>query len=54
MINYEDILIEMARTEREARERVIARIAAQQLGEAWDGLTERRAEERDTADRRVA
>ena len=43
-MTYEDIAIEMARTERELRERVIAKLAALQLGEAWIGLDDRRDE----------
>lgn len=34
----EDIAIEIARIEREARERVREKLAARQLGEAWVGL----------------
>jgi hypothetical protein len=37
---YEDVIIEMARIEREAREAVRRKIAARQLGEAWIGLNE--------------
>lgn len=51
---YEDIILEIARTERELRVRVLQKIAAQQLGEAWVGLDDRRAEERDGPDRRAA
>lgn len=53
-MNYEDVTIEMARIEREAYARVRAKIAAQQLGEAWVGLDDRRADERDERDRRAA
>jgi hypothetical protein len=35
---FDDIVIEVARIEREARERVRAKLAAQQLGEAWRDL----------------
>jgi hypothetical protein len=38
MLTYEDIILEMARTEREALEAVRRKIAARQLGEAWKGL----------------
>jgi hypothetical protein len=34
----EDIALEMARIEREARRAVLDKIAARQLGEAWAGL----------------
>jgi hypothetical protein len=53
-VHYEDIVIEMARTERELRARVIAKIAAQQLGELWIGLDDRRSEDRGQDDRRAA
>lgn len=43
-MHYEDIILELARIEREAYARVRAKIAAQQLGEAWIGLDDRRAE----------
>lgn len=43
-MHYEDITIELARTERELYARVCAKIAARQLGEAWEGLDDRRAE----------
>jgi len=35
---YDDIIIELARIEREALEAVRRKIAARQLGEAWEGL----------------
>jgi len=35
---YEDIVLELARIERRAYERVRERAAEQQLGEAWLGL----------------
>jgi hypothetical protein len=38
MCNYEDIILELARIEREALEAVRRKIAARQLGEAWKGL----------------
>lgn len=34
----EEITLEMARIEREARRAVLAKIASRQLGEAWIGL----------------
>lgn len=34
----EDVIIEVARIEREARERVREKLAARQLGEAWVDL----------------
>lgn len=34
----EDVVIEVARIEREARERVREKLAARQLGEAWVDL----------------
>jgi hypothetical protein len=39
-----DIDLEMAIMEREAYERVVAKMRASQLGEAWVGLDDRRAE----------
>ncbi len=38
---YEDIVIELARTERELTQRVERRIRQEQLGEAWDGIERR-------------
>ena len=38
MISFDDIVIEVARIEREARERVRAKLAKLQLGEAWVGI----------------
>ena len=35
---YDDIILEVARIEREARAAVLAKIASRQLGEAWKGL----------------
>lgn len=46
MINYEDVALEVARVEREARAVVCRKIAALQLGEAWTGLDDRRSEDR--------
>jgi hypothetical protein len=37
-MNYEDVILEMARIEREALEAVRRKIAARQLGELWKGL----------------
>lgn len=34
----EDIVLEIARIEREARRAVLTKIASRQLGEAWEGL----------------
>lgn len=53
MRNYEDIVLEVARIEREARAEVLRRIAARQLGEAWEGLDDRRVEPRIAPDRRA-
>jgi len=39
-----DLDLEMAIMEREAYERVVAKMRAEQLGEAWVGLDDRRAE----------
>jgi len=44
-MNPTDVLIEIARTNRELSERIAERMRAQQLGEAWDGI-ERRQEPR--------
>jgi hypothetical protein len=41
----EDIVIEVARIEREARERVRAKLATLQLGEAWVGISQAREDE---------
>ncbi len=38
----DDITLELARIEREAYRRIQAKIAAQQLGEAWIGLVDDR------------
>jgi hypothetical protein len=46
MINHEDILLDILRIEREARQNVLRKIAARQLGEAWVGIDTRRTEER--------
>jgi hypothetical protein len=35
---HEEILLDIARIEREARAAVLAKIAGRQLGEAWKGL----------------
>lgn len=40
MIDHEAILIETARTLRELEAQVVRRLAARQLGEAWEGLGE--------------
>jgi hypothetical protein len=54
MRNYEDVFLEVLRIEREAHERVLQKIAARQLGEAWIGISDdRRAEVRDEPDRRM-
>jgi hypothetical protein len=54
MRNYEDVFLEVLRIEREARERVLQKIAARQLGEAWIGISDdRRSEVRDEPDRRT-
>lgn len=37
-MHYEDALLEMARVQREAQARVVARIRSQQLGEAFRDL----------------
>ena len=37
-MSFDDIIIEVARIEREARERVRAKLAERQLGEAWVDL----------------
>jgi hypothetical protein len=48
----DDILLELARFEREARARVRQKIASQQLGEAWVGLPQQKdAEEKPSAPR---
>jgi hypothetical protein len=39
---YEEAFLEMLRTERELTERVVFKMASQQLGEAWVGLDDRR------------
>jgi hypothetical protein len=36
--NYEDIFLEGLRIEREARARVLHKLASRQLGEAWVGI----------------
>lgn len=55
MRNHEDVFLEVLRIEREARERVLQKIAARQLGEAWIGLDDnRRSEDRGQVDRRAA
>jgi hypothetical protein len=40
----EDIVLELARVEREALARVLAKIASRQLGEAWSDLKPQEAE----------
>lgn len=37
---YEDIILELARLEREAHERIRRKMASQQLGQAWIGLVD--------------
>lgn len=54
MRNHEDVFLEVLRIEREAREKVLQKIAARQLGEAWIGLDDRRSEDRGQVDRRAA
>lgn len=46
IMHLEDVLIEMARTERELRARVLVKLASQQLGEAWVDLVEPEVERR--------
>jgi hypothetical protein len=43
MYTYDDIILELARIEREAREAIRRKLAARQLGEAWKGLENDRA-----------
>lgn len=45
-MHREDVLIEIARTERELRARVLVKLSAQQLGEAWVDLVEPEVERR--------
>jgi hypothetical protein len=49
----DEVILELAKLEREARARVLAKHAADQLGEAWIGLDTRRAIPRGE-DRRLA
>lgn len=54
MRNHEDVFLEGVRIEREARDRVLQKIAGRQLGEAWLGLSDdRRSSDRGQADRRT-
>ncbi len=41
-MSYEDIILELARFEREALHRIAAKMASQQLGEAWIDLVDER------------
>lgn len=47
----EDVIIEVARIEREARERVREKLAARQLGEAWVDLPVEEEERNDARPR---
>lgn len=38
MSDYEDMILELARFEREARENIRRKLASRQLGELWKGL----------------
>jgi hypothetical protein len=38
MLTYEEIILELARFEREAMERIRLKVASRQLGELWKGL----------------
>jgi hypothetical protein len=50
----DEAIIEFAKFEREAHQRIIARHAAEQLGEDFSGLDNRRAAPRPGNDRRMA
>jgi hypothetical protein len=48
-MSYEDIILELARLEREALENIRCKMASRQLGEAWKGI-----ESEDSSDSRRA